>query len=171
MIDMHYLPHYELMRKKKKENDGLQKDSRYAIQIFCLNDDVVMITLTVREHLQFSAALRLPTTMTDHEKNERINILIAKLGLDGVADSKVLSKDERKRTSVAIELITDPPVLFLDEPMTGLDSSTAHAVISLLKKYMRQQHCFFIYLLQIFDYVYVLSILIARDSEVNSKGR
>lgn len=55
----------------------------------CLKDDVVMGTLTVRENLQFSAALRLPKTMKTHEKNERINTIIKELGLDKVADSKV----------------------------------------------------------------------------------
>ncbi|KAK2115997.1 ATP-binding cassette sub- G member 2, partial [Saguinus oedipus] len=58
-------------------------NSGYVVQ-----DDVVMGTLTVRENLQFSAALRLPTTMTNHEKNERINRVIQELGLDKVADSK-----------------------------------------------------------------------------------
>lgn len=56
---------------------------------FCLQDDVVMGTLTVRENLQFSAALRLPSTMKNHEKNERINKVIQELGLAKVEDSKV----------------------------------------------------------------------------------
>jgi len=111
-------------------------NSGYVVQ-----DDVVMGTLTVRENLQFSAALRLPTTMTSHEKNERIDKVIQQLGLDKVADSKVgtqfirgVSGGERKRTSIGMELITDPAILFLDEPTTGLDSSTANAVLLLLKR-------------------------------------
>ncbi|XP_037686157.1 broad substrate specificity ATP-binding cassette transporter ABCG2-like [Choloepus didactylus] len=115
-------------------------NSGYVVQ-----DDVVMGTLTVRENLQFSAALRLPTTMMNHEKNERINKLIQELGLDKVADSKVgtqfirgVSGGERKRTSIGMELITDPSILFLDEPTTGLDSSTANAVLLLLKRMSKQ---------------------------------
>uniref|UniRef100_A0A8C0K5A8 Broad substrate specificity ATP-binding cassette transporter ABCG2 n=1 Tax=Canis lupus dingo TaxID=286419 RepID=A0A8C0K5A8_CANLU len=115
-------------------------NSGYVVQ-----DDVVMGTLTVRENLQFSAALRLPTTMTSHEKNERINKVIQQLGLDKVADSKVgtqfirgVSGGERKRTSIGMELITDPAILFLDEPTTGLDSSTANAVLLLLKRMSEQ---------------------------------
>ncbi|GAB5570644.1 broad substrate specificity ATP-binding cassette transporter ABCG2 isoform X1 [Prionailurus iriomotensis] len=111
-------------------------NSGYVVQ-----DDVVMGTLTVRENLQFSAALRLPTTMTTNEKNMRINRVIQELGLDKVADSKVgtqfirgVSGGERKRTSIGMELITDPAILFLDEPTTGLDSSTANAVLLLLKR-------------------------------------
>lgn len=112
---------------------------------YVVQDDVVMGTLTVRENLQFSAALRLPTTMTNHEKNERINKVIQELGLAKVADSKVgtqftrgVSGGERKRTSIGMELITDPSILFLDEPTTGLDSSTANAVLLLLKRMSKQ---------------------------------
>ncbi|KAG8511622.1 ATP-binding cassette sub-family G member 2 [Galemys pyrenaicus] len=115
-------------------------NSGYVVQ-----DDVVMGTLTVRENLQFSAALRLPTTMKNFEKNERINKVIHELGLDKVADSKVgtqfirgVSGGERKRTSIGMELITDPSILFLDEPTTGLDSSTANAVLLLLKRMSKQ---------------------------------
>ncbi|XP_029799169.1 ATP-binding cassette sub-family G member 2 isoform X2 [Suricata suricatta] len=115
-------------------------NSGYVVQ-----DDVVMGTLTVRENLQFSAALRLPTTMSTYEKNTRINRVIQELGLDKVADSKVgtqfirgVSGGERKRTSIGMELITDPAILFLDEPTTGLDSSTANAVLLLLKRMSEQ---------------------------------
>ncbi|XP_055468528.1 broad substrate specificity ATP-binding cassette transporter ABCG2-like isoform X1 [Psammomys obesus] len=112
---------------------------------YVVQDDIVMGTLTVRENLQFSAALRLPTTMRNHEKNDRINMIIKELGLDKVADSKVgtqfirgVSGGERKRTSIGMELITDPSILFLDEPTTGLDSSTANAVLLLLKRMSKQ---------------------------------
>ncbi|XP_054447731.1 broad substrate specificity ATP-binding cassette transporter ABCG2-like [Pteronotus mesoamericanus] len=115
-------------------------NSGYVVQ-----DDVVMGTLTVRENLQFSAALRLPSTMTNREKNERINMVIQELGLAKVADSKVgtqftrgVSGGERKRTSIGMELITNPSILFLDEPTTGLDASTANAVLSLLKRMSKQ---------------------------------
>nr|XP_014339632.1 PREDICTED: ATP-binding cassette sub-family G member 2-like [Latimeria chalumnae] len=46
-----------------------------------------------------------------------------------------VSGGERRRTSIGMELITEPPVLFLDEPTTGLDASTANAVLTLLKRY------------------------------------
>lgn len=68
-------------------------------------------------------------------------MVIQELGLAKVADSKVgtqfirgVSGGERKRTSIGMELITDPSILFLDEPTTGLDSSTANAVLLLLKR-------------------------------------
>uniref|UniRef100_A0A8C9Q209 ABC transporter domain-containing protein n=1 Tax=Spermophilus dauricus TaxID=99837 RepID=A0A8C9Q209_SPEDA len=105
---------------------------------FVVQDDLILGTLTVRENLAFSAALRLPTTMTKHEKDERIKVVIEELGLDEVADSKVKSGEERKKTSIAMGLITDPSILFLDEPTTGLDSSTANAIVSLLKNISEQ---------------------------------
>lgn len=46
-----------------------------------------------------------------------------------------ISGGERKRTNIGMELIIDPPVLFLDEPTTGLDASTANSVLLLLKRY------------------------------------
>ncbi|XP_070587083.1 broad substrate specificity ATP-binding cassette transporter ABCG2-like isoform X2 [Erythrolamprus reginae] len=104
-----------------------------------------MGTLTVRENLQFSAALRLPKTVKTHEKEERINQILKELGLTEVADSKVgtqfirgISGGERKRTNIGMELITDPSILFLDEPTTGLDASTANAVLLLLKRMSKQ---------------------------------
>ncbi|XP_069711514.1 broad substrate specificity ATP-binding cassette transporter ABCG2 isoform X3 [Phaenicophaeus curvirostris] len=112
---------------------------------YVVQDDVVMGTLTVRENLKFSAALRLPKSVKEQEKNERVNQIIRELGLTKVADSKVgtqftrgVSGGERKRTNIGMELIMDPAILFLDEPTTGLDASTANAVLLLLKRMTKQ---------------------------------
>lgn len=108
---------------------------------YVVQDDVVMGTLTIRENLRFSAALRLPKTISQREKDEKVERLIQELGLSKVADSRVgtqlirgVSGGERKRTNIGMELIIDPPVLFLDEPTTGLDASTANSVLKLLKR-------------------------------------
>ncbi|XP_035002886.2 broad substrate specificity ATP-binding cassette transporter ABCG2d [Hippoglossus stenolepis] len=108
---------------------------------YVVQEDVVMGTLTVRENLRFSAALRLPSAVPQGEKEARVNHLIKELGLTKVADSKVgtqmirgISGGERKRTNIGMELIIDPSVLFLDEPTTGLDASTANSVLLLLKR-------------------------------------
>uniref|UniRef100_A0A3B1IJX0 ATP-binding cassette, sub-family G (WHITE), member 2a n=1 Tax=Astyanax mexicanus TaxID=7994 RepID=A0A3B1IJX0_ASTMX len=108
---------------------------------YVVQDDVVMGTLTVRENFRFSAALRLPMSVSQKEKEEKVQRLIEELGLTKVADSRVgtqlirgISGGERKRTNIGMELIIDPPVLFLDEPTTGLDASTANSVLSLLKR-------------------------------------
>lgn len=108
---------------------------------YVVQDDVVMGTLTVRENFSFSAALRLPESISQEEKDKKVNRLIQELGLDRVANSKVgtqlirgISGGERKRTNIGMELIMDPSVLFLDEPTTGLDASTANSVLLLLKR-------------------------------------
>ncbi|XP_037615024.1 broad substrate specificity ATP-binding cassette transporter ABCG2-like isoform X2 [Sebastes umbrosus] len=108
---------------------------------YVVQDDVVMGTLTVRENFTFSAALRLPTSISQEVKDQKVNTLIQELGLSRVADSRVgtplirgISGGERKRTNIGMELIIDPSVLFLDEPTTGLDASTANSVMLLLKR-------------------------------------
>ncbi|RUS91325.1 hypothetical protein EGW08_000939 [Elysia chlorotica] len=108
---------------------------------YVVQDDVVMGTLTVRENFEFSARLRLPSNITPEMRKERIDQVIYELGLTEVADSKVgtefirgVSGGERKRCNIGMELIISPPVLFLDEPTTGLDASTANAVMLLLKR-------------------------------------
>uniref|UniRef100_A0A8B9JR51 Broad substrate specificity ATP-binding cassette transporter ABCG2 n=1 Tax=Astyanax mexicanus TaxID=7994 RepID=A0A8B9JR51_ASTMX len=108
---------------------------------YVVQDDVVMGTLTVRENLRFSAALRLSSSVRQKEKEARVNDLITELGLSKVADARVgtelirgISGGERKRTNIGMELIIDPSVLFLDEPTTGLDASTANSVLHLLKR-------------------------------------
>ncbi|XP_006806132.1 broad substrate specificity ATP-binding cassette transporter ABCG2-like [Neolamprologus brichardi] len=108
---------------------------------YVVQDDVVMGTLTVRENFTFSAALRLPSSISHKEKKQKVDRLIQELGLGRVANSKVgtqlirgISGGERKRTNIGMELIIDPPVLFLDEPTTGLDASTANSVLLLLKR-------------------------------------
>ncbi|XP_030803469.1 ATP-binding cassette sub-family G member 2 [Camarhynchus parvulus] len=126
-------------------NGAPQPDNFKCTSGYVVQDDVVMGTLTVRENLKFSAALRLPKSVKEQEKNERVNQIIKELGLSKVADSKVgtqfsrgVSGGERKRTNIGMELITDPAILFLDEPTTGLDSSTANAVLLLLKRMSKQ---------------------------------
>ncbi|XP_077650620.1 broad substrate specificity ATP-binding cassette transporter ABCG2-like [Urocitellus parryii] len=123
------------------EEANFQCNSGYVLQ-----DDVVMSTLSVRENIQLSASLRLPTTMSNKEKNNRISKVIEKLGLSEVADSKLgiqsisgVSEGERKMVSIGMELILDPSILFLDEPTTGLDWNTAYKIIKLLKSLSEQE--------------------------------
>ncbi|KAK7816455.1 LOW QUALITY PROTEIN: hypothetical protein U0070_007872, partial [Myodes glareolus] len=97
-------------------------------------NDVVMCTVTVRDNVEFSAALRLPMTMTRDEKRSRINYVLGLLHLDKESNVKPRSKELRKRTSIAMELVTEHPILFLDDPTTGLDLRTTADVILILKK-------------------------------------
>ncbi|XP_058239858.1 broad substrate specificity ATP-binding cassette transporter ABCG2d isoform X1 [Hemibagrus wyckioides] len=122
--------------------DGAPQPSNFkCLSGYVVQDDTVMGTLTVRENLRFSAALRLSSSIKQKEKEARVNRLISELGLSKVADRRVgtqlirgISGGERKRTSIGMEMIIDPSVLFLDEPTTGLDASTANSVLLLLKR-------------------------------------
>ncbi|XP_072051508.1 broad substrate specificity ATP-binding cassette transporter ABCG2-like [Amphiura filiformis] len=121
--------------------DGKQPTNVKAISGYVVQDDIVMGTLTVRENLAFSAAIRLPSSVTRKEKCQRVEDVIAELGLIECADTKVgtsiikgISGGERKRTNIGMELIIQPRILFLDEPSSGVDASTAKNVMSLLKR-------------------------------------
>jgi len=101
-------------------------------------DDIVHPQLTVREALYFSARLR--TDLTDAEIDTRTRRILKELDIAdkidkmiGSPERKVLSGGQRKRVNIALELITDTPVLFLDEPTSGLSSYDAESVIDLLK--------------------------------------
>lgn len=104
------------------------------------DDDALMPSLTVRESLRFAAGLRLPTWMTRKEKNSRAEEILCKLGLKECADNligneliKGISGGEKRRVTIAIQILTDPKVLLLDEPTSGLDAFTAMSIIEVLQ--------------------------------------
>ncbi len=103
-------------------------------------DDIMHADLTVSEALYYSARLRLPTDTSNDEINSRITKVIADLALQGTennrignADRRGISGGQRKRVNVAMELLTDPDILFLDEPTSGLSSEDALSLMQLLR--------------------------------------
>ena len=109
---------------------------------FVQQDDCLLETLTVREVLATAAAFTLPRRMTKAEKAARVDDAVALLRLHKCTDTligspaggtKGISGGERKRTSVAIELISNPRILFLDEPTSGLDANMAASLVKTLQ--------------------------------------
>ena len=108
---------------------------------FVAQDDSLQATQTPREAIKFSARLRLPRAVTDEQLDSLTARLLEELGLTSCADTivggaliKGISGGERKRTSVGVELVTKPALVFLDEPTSGLDSYSAVQLCQVLKK-------------------------------------
>lgn len=106
---------------------------------FVPQDDVVHTKLTVRQALRYSAELRLPPDTSNAKRDEICQRVMAELGLTERADLRIdkLSGGQRKRVSVAMELITSPSLLVLDEPTSGLDPALDRQVMELLQQLAR----------------------------------
>ncbi|RHZ44130.1 hypothetical protein Glove_757g5 [Diversispora epigaea] len=114
---------------------------------YCTQSDIFFPQLTVRETLSFTARLRLPREMSRGEKLKQAESTIQLLNLSKCADTKIgdnrvrgVSGGEKKRVSIACELLTDPSVILLDEPTSGLDSSLALELGNILKGFAKKQH-------------------------------
>uniref|UniRef100_A0A6N2MI10 ABC transporter domain-containing protein n=1 Tax=Salix viminalis TaxID=40686 RepID=A0A6N2MI10_SALVM len=121
--------------KKRRQDAGVA----YVTQ-----EDVLLGTLTVRETITYSANLRLPDTMTKEEIDDVVEGTISEMGLQDCSDRMVgkwhlrgISGGEKKRLSIAIEILTRPHLLFLDEPTSGLDSASSFFVIQTLRNIAR----------------------------------
>ncbi|KAI5636162.1 ABC transporter domain-containing protein [Phthorimaea operculella] len=94
--------------------------------------------LTAYEAMSMAAALKL-ADFTAHERKEKVYETLALLGLSGAAQTfcRDLSGGQKRRLGVALELLSDPSLMFLDEPTTGLDSSASASLITLLNSLAR----------------------------------
>ena len=129
--------------------NGRPRDANKFIQqvSYVEQDDLLFSMMTVKETVSFSAFLRLPSSMTRIKKSQLANDTIQNLGLSQCQNTKIgsslkrgVSGGERKRASIAVEVVTDPEILFLDEPTSGLDAFIAYNIIETLKELAVKQN-------------------------------
>ncbi|XP_076325576.1 ATP-binding cassette subfamily G member 4-like [Tachypleus tridentatus] len=131
---------------KKVEGDILvnhhQRDLRSFRRLasYIMQSDFLLPQLTVEEALTVAANLKITTSVSARQKKSIVSDIILALGLHDCAKTRTscLSGGQRKRLSIAQELVNNPTVIFLDEPTSGLDSSNCQQCITLLKALARE---------------------------------
>ena len=111
--------------------DSLKQSIGYVPQ-----DDIIHRELTVYRTLYYVARLRLSRDVSTREIDQIVNEVMDVTGLSERRDVPVgqLSGGQRKRVSIAVELITKPSVIFLDEPTSGLDPATEEKIMKLFRQ-------------------------------------
>eukprot|EP01018_Ginkgo_biloba_P029024 Gb_18403 [translate_table: standard] len=151
--------------------NGRKRRLTYGSAAYVTQDDTLLGTLTVRESIYYSANLRLADSMSREEKQAIVDSTILEMGLQDCADRPIgnwhlrgVSGGEKRRVSIALEILMRPRLLFLDEPTSGLDSAAAFFVVETLRNLARDGRTVIASIHQpssevfaLFDYLYLLS--------------
>ena len=129
----------QLPSEGELRHDGAARRSRVSAGSaigYVPQDDIIHLEMPLRRTLRYAALLRLPAGTTASEAERIVDETLLDLDLADRADVPVraLSGGQRKRASIAVELLTRPRLFFLDEPTSGLDPSTAADVMRLLRR-------------------------------------
>eukprot|EP00090_Calanus_glacialis_P000149 TRINITY_DN10091_c0_g1_i1.p1 TRINITY_DN10091_c0_g1~~TRINITY_DN10091_c0_g1_i1.p1 ORF type:complete len:664 (-),score=109.27 TRINITY_DN10091_c0_g1_i1:412-2403(-) len=122
-------------------NTLVTPSSLTALSAYVQQSDLFIGTLTVREHLNFQAMVRMDSSFSQEQRKQKVDETIATLGLGKSADTLIgvtgriqgISGGEKKRLAFASEVLTNPSLFFCDEPTSGLDSSMAKSVVEVMK--------------------------------------
>ncbi|KAK7269009.1 hypothetical protein RIF29_21724 [Crotalaria pallida] len=124
--------------------NGRKAKLSFGTAAYVTQDDNLIGTLTVRETISYSAHVRLPDKMPWSDKRALVESTIIEMGLQDCADTVIgnwhlrgISGGEKRRVSIAMEILTRPRLLFLDEPTSGLDSASAFFVTQTLRALAR----------------------------------
>ncbi|KAI9919754.1 hypothetical protein PsorP6_017258 [Peronosclerospora sorghi] len=110
-----------------------------AVTSYVAQEDSLLGSFTVRETMHMAAKLNLPTTVTSNEIASRVDNVVEAMGLATCRETLVgdlfrkgLSGGQKRRLSIALELLSNPSLLILDEPTSGLDASATHSVMKFI---------------------------------------
>ncbi|CAG81495.1 P-loop containing nucleoside triphosphate hydrolase protein [Yarrowia lipolytica] len=116
------------------------KSIEHVTHAYVIQQDILSPHLTCRETLNFAAGLRLDKSINKVQRSELVEEVIKELNLKECADTMVgnsihrgLSGGEKRRLSIGIQMLSNPSVLFLDEPTTGLDANSAFDLVKTMK--------------------------------------
>lgn len=150
-----------LVNNRPRDLRLFRKMSRFIMQ-----NEVLSPNLTIAEAMRVAADLKLGSVISDAEKTEVTDEIIDLLRLTKAKHTRgsQLSGGEKKRLSIALELVNNPPVIFLDEPTTGLDDLASSQCISLLQRIAHSGrtivcsiHTPSAKIFEMFDHVYIVA--------------